>query len=207
MVKFTLKRNPNTSKFWDKEYREQILDQKIRSDPRLLEKFGPLFDRADSILDFGGGLGGNLKLLSDHLQHKHFILIDYSQTSLDFARNTLLGEKDDRGNLFEYHKNLDQIPDNSIQVVMSIQVLEHIREYQKYLDVLWEKTGPGGFMLISVPVKGIRDRERQHVKKFTVSSMFKILTRYGEIVHISPRSYSKNAGRLSTAYFYVEKKV
>ena len=207
MVKFTLKRNPNTSKFWDKEYREQILDQKIRSDPRLLEKFGPLFDRADSILDFGGGLGGNLKLLSDHLQNKHFILIDFSQTSLDFARNTLLGEKDDRGNLFEYHKNLDQIPDNSIQVVMSIQVLEHISEYQKYLDVLWEKTGPGGFMLISVPVKGIRDRERQHVKKFTVSSMFKILTRYGEIIHISPRSYSKNAGRLSTAYFYVEKKV
>jgi len=60
-------------------------------------------------------------------------------------------------------------------------------------------------MLISVPVKGIRDRNRQHVNKFTVKSMFKILTAYGEIVHIAPRTYSKRSGILSTAYFYVEK--
>ena len=206
MARFSLKRNPNTSQFWDKEYEEQILKNKIRSDSKLLEKFGTQFNKAVSILDFGGGTGGNLKFLSDHLQNKRFILIDYSQTSLDFVRHKLLGEKDERGNRFEYHTSLDQIPDNSIQMAMSFQVLEHITDYRTYMDTLWGKTMPGGIMLISVPVKGIRDRQRQHVNKFTLSSMFKILSAYGDLVQISPRSYSKHAGRLSTAYFYVEKK-
>jgi 2-polyprenyl-3-methyl-5-hydroxy-6-metoxy-1,4-benzoquinol methylase len=206
MGKLLLRRNPNNTKLWDKIYQERIQENKILSDAKLPEKFGFLFERADSILDFGGGMGGNLKLLSGQLQNKRFILIDYSQASLDFARNTLLGEKDERGNRFEYAQNMDQITDKSIHLVMSFQTLEHISDYRKYMDILWEKTSPGGTMLISVPVKGIRDRQRQHVNKFTVSSMFKILTHYGEFVHISPRSYSKRAGRLSTAYFYVEKK-
>jgi 2-polyprenyl-3-methyl-5-hydroxy-6-metoxy-1,4-benzoquinol methylase len=88
---------------------------------------------------------------------------------------------------------------------MSIQVVEHITEYMKVMDSLWARVRPGGTLLISVPVKGIRDRNRQHVNKFTVSSMFRILSGYGEIVHISPRTYSVRSGRLSTAYFYVEK--
>ena len=199
-------RNPNTIQLWDKIYEERVDNKTILSDAKLAEKFGFLFERADSILDFGGGMGGNLKVLADHFQNKRFILIDYSQAALDFARTTLLGEKDESGNRFEYYKSMDQIPDNSIHLLMSFQTLEHISEYREYMDTLWKKTSPGGTMLISVPVKGIRDRQRQHVNKFTVSSMFKILTNYGEFVHISPRSYSKRAGRLSTAYFYVDKK-
>lgn len=205
MARLILRRNPNTIKLWDKIYEERIREKKIISDSKLPEKFGFLFEKAESILDFGGGMGGNLKLLSEHFHSKRFILIDYSQASLDFARNTLLGEKDEGGNRFEYALNMDQIPDLSIDLVMSFQTLEHINDYRNYMDILWAKTRPGGSMLISVPVKGIRDRQRQHVNKFTVSSMFKILTHYGELVHISPRSYSKRAGRLSTAYFYVEK--
>jgi len=206
MARLSLKRNPNTIQLWEKIYQERVETNTILSDAKLPQKFGFLFERAASILDFGGGMGGNLKLLADHFQNKRFILIDYSQTSLDFARTTLLGEKDKRGNRFEYYKTMDQIPDNSIQVVMSFQTLEHISEYREYLDTLWKKTRPGGTLFISVPVKGIRNRQSQHVNKFTVSSMFKILTQYGEFVHISPRSYSKRAGRLSTAYFYVDKK-
>lgn len=205
MARSLLRRNPNTTQLWDKIYQERIREMKIISDTKLPAKFAFLFDRAGSILDFGGGMGGNLKLLSEHFHNKRFILIDYSQASLDFARDTLLGEKDAGGNRFEYFLNMDQIPDLSMDLVMSFQTLEHINDYRKYMDLLWAKTRPGGCMLISVPVKGIRDRQRQHVNKFTVSSMFKILTHYGDFVHISPRSYSKRAGRLSTAYFYVEK--
>ena len=75
----------------------------------------------------------------------------------------------------------------------------------KFMDQLWAKTAPGGVMMISVPVKGIRDRHPQHVNKFTVKSMFKFMSAYGEIVHIAPRTYSRRSGILATAYFYVEK--
>lgn len=206
MSKLSKRLNPNTKQFWEKIYSKHIDQKKIRSDGEHLLKFMPIFDKAESVLDFGGGLGGNLKYLSEQQKNTRFILVDHSETSLEFAKTQLLGEKDEQGNRFEYYTELEKIPDNSIQMVISIQVLEHITEYKAYMDHLWAKTAPGGTMMISVPVKGIRDRNRQHVNKFTVNSMFKILTAYGQIVHISPRTYSKRSGRLSTAYFYVEKK-
>lgn len=205
MNKIFRKPNPNTKEFWEDIYEKHIDQKKLRSDGDRLLRFLPLFEKAKSVLDFGGGLGGNLKFLSENLSGKNFTLVDHSDVSLEFVKNKLLGERDERGNSFEYHKSLDGIPLNSTDIVMSIQVLEHITDYKEYLDLLWARIAPGGLLLISVPVKGIRDRNRQHVNKFTLKSMFNLLTDYGDIVHISPRTYSRRSGILGTAYFYVEK--
>jgi 2-polyprenyl-3-methyl-5-hydroxy-6-metoxy-1,4-benzoquinol methylase len=197
--------NPNTKQYWEKKYGKFIEEKQIRSDGNHLLKFMHFFQKAESILDFGSGLGGNVQYLSGQLKKTRFILIDQSETSLDFARSKLLGEADDKGNTFEYLLNLNEVPDHSIELVMSIEVLEHITEYRDMLDRLWGKLKPGGILLISVPVLGIRDRTRVHVNKFTVKSMLLILSLYSEIIHVSPRTFSKRSGRLSTAYFYVEK--
>jgi len=199
------RKNPNTKEFWENIYESHIEKKKIRSDGERLLKFLPLIEKGGSILDFGGGLGGNMKFISEQVNNKRFLLVDQSEVSLNFVKNNLLGEKDDRGNSFEYHTGLEKIPENSIQMVMSIQVLEHLTEYKKFMDQLWSKIIPGGTMLISVPVRGLRDLNSQHVNKFTVKSMFRILTAYNEIVHIAPRSLSKKTGLPTTAYFYVEK--
>ena len=199
------KKNPNTKEFWEGVYSRHIDKRKLRSDGDKLHKFLPLFEKAERVLDFGGGLGGNLKFLSEKLNSTRFILVDQSEVSLEFAKKELLGEKDERGNTFEYQTGLNEIPENSMDIVMSIQVMEHLSDYKYYMDQLWSRLAPGGIMLISVPVKGIRDRQRQHVNKFTVKRMFKILTAYAEIVHIAPRSYTRRSGLLGTAYFYVEK--
>ena len=205
MIKMATRKNPNTKQFWENIYESHIEKKKIRSDGDRLLKFLPLFEKVESVLDFGGGLGGNMKYISEQVKNTRFFLVDHSEVSLEFVKKELLGEKDDRGNTFEYHTSLEKIPDNSIQMVMSIQVLEHITEYKKFMDQFWTKIAPGGTMLISVPVRGIRDRNRQHVNKFTVKSMFKILTAYAEIVHIAPRTYSKKSNNPTTAYFYLEK--
>ena len=205
MIKIATRKNPNTKQLWENIYESHIEKKKIRSDGDRLLKFLPLFEKAESILDFGGGLGGNMKFISEQVKNTRFVLVDHSEVSLNFVKNELLGEKDDRGNSFEYHTSLEKIPDNSIQMVMSFQVLEHITEYKKFMDQLWSKITPGGTMLISVPVRGIRDLNSQHVNKFTVKSMFRILIAYDEIVHIAPRSYSKKTGKPTTAYFYLEK--
>ncbi len=204
-IRRILRQNPNTKQLWDKKYATYIEEKSVRSDGTHLLKFMHLFNRADSILDFGSGLGGNVQYLASHLQNTRFILVDHSEVSQDFVKDKMLGIGDEQGNAFEYHFDLTQIPDQSLDLVMSIQVMEHITEYKEVLDHLWRLVKVGGVMLISVPVLGIRDRTSVHVNKFTVTSMFKILTEYGEIVHISPRTYSKRSGRLSTAYFYIEK--
>jgi cyclopropane fatty-acyl-phospholipid synthase-like methyltransferase len=197
--------NPNTKRYWENRYREHIAQNKIRSDGDNLLKFLPIFEKSESVLDFGAGLGGNIKYLAGKLYNTRFILVDHSQLSLDFARTELLGESDDRGNSFEYHETLENISHGSVKMVISVQVLEHITGYKLYLDQLWARTAPGGTMMISVPVKGIRDRNPQHVNKFTLKSMFRILSGYGEVVHIAPRTYSGRSGILATAYFYIDK--
>ena len=205
MIKMATRKNPNTKQFWENIYETHIEKKKIRSDGDRLLKFLALFEKAESILDFGGGLGGNMKFISEQVKNTRFVLVDHSEVSLNFVKNELLGENDGRGNSFQYHTSLKKIPDNSVQMVTTIQVLEHITEYKKFMDQLWSKITPGGSMLISVPVRGIRDLNPQHVNKFTVKSMFRILTAYDEIVHIAPRSYSKKTGKPTTAYFYLEK--
>lgn len=198
-------RNPNTKEFWEKKYGKYIEEKYIRSDGKHLLKFKHLFEKARSILDFGSGLGGNVQYLSTRLEETRFTLVDHSETSQKFVLEKLLGRADDHGNSFDYQLNLTSVADNSMDLVMSIEVLEHITAYKDILNQLWRKVKPGGTLFISVPVLGIRDRTRVHVNKFTVKSMFKMLSLFAEIVHISPRTYSKKSGRLSTAYFYIEK--
>lgn len=198
-------RNPNTKKLWEKKYNRYIERKTFRSDTTHLLKFMHLFQKSKSILDFGSGLGGNVQYLAGQLEKTRFTLLDLSETSQEYVRDKLLGHKDEKGNTFKYCMHLDEVADRSLDLVMSIEVLEHITDYKQLLDHLWEKLKPGGTLLISVPVLGFRDRTRVHVNKFTVKSMFLILSRYNEIVHIAPRTFSKSSGHLSTAYFYVEK--
>jgi len=197
--------NPNTVRYWDRKYMGKIDRSAVRTDGSHLDKFMPIFRRSSTILDFGAGLGGNVQYLSEMLENRHFHLVDHSEVSLRFGREQLLGEKDKRGNSFSYHRDLSTVPGDSVDLVISIEVLEHITAYKTCLDRLWDKLKGGGILLISVPVKGLRDRNREHVNKFTLGSMFRILSYYGDMVHIAPRTYSKRSGRLSTAYFYVEK--
>lgn len=197
--------NPNTSKFWDKKYDSHIQEKYIRTDGDHLLKFLSLFSRSGSILDFGSGLGGNVSYLAGHLKNTRFLLVDHSKTSQEFVEGELLGNNDERGNTFEYLLALHGIPESSVDMVLTIQVLEHLTQYKQIMDSLWSKLSAGGILLLSVPVLGIRDRNRQHLNKFTVSSMLRILSAYEEFVHIAPRTYSKRSGRLCTAYFYVEK--
>lgn len=202
---FRSKKNPNTKDFWEKRYGDLIEIDEIPSDGASLKKFADLFEQAESIVDFGAGLGGNVKNIGGMVEHTRFTLVDHSETSLDFARKKLLGESDNKGNSFDYQLSMEAFADESVDMVASFQVLEHISEYKEIMDMLWNKIKPGGVFLISVPVRGFRDTNRQHVNKFTIKSMFNIMSSYNEIVHISKRTLSKRTGKPTTAYFYVRK--
>lgn len=197
--------NPCTTKeYWDKVYASKISQGNIRQDKSLL-KIIPLLKDKKNILDFGSGLGGNIKLLTDKLRDKNFFLIDHSIKAIEFARK-YLGDKDIHGNSFYYFTDINSLSGKTLDAILSIEVLEHIKEYREVLDNLWDLLEKQGILIISVPVKGWRDRHRQHVNKFTIKTMFQILSKYSEWVHISLRTYSSRSGILATAFFYIIKK-
>jgi len=198
-------RNINTKNYWDRTWEQEINEEKVRYD-QILPNFLSYFEKSVRILDFGCGLGANIQQMAGMLESKEFILIDLSSYSLSYAKEKLLGEKDEHSNTFEYHQDINDIEDGSVDMIISIEVLEHISNYEETLATLWRKLKNGGVLLISVPVKGIRDRNREHVNKFTVNSFFRILTKYAGIVSIAPRTYSRRSGILATAHFLIEKK-
>ena len=196
--------NPNTADYWDQVYSKEIDNSILRTDgniPKLLF----LFEKSKCILDFGTGTGANVYQLCKHVRNKRITLLDHSVKALDYAKKELLGEKDKNNNEFIYVSDLKDIGNQKYDVVMAIEVIEHIREYKNTVNELWNLVNANGYLLISVPVKGWRDRHREHVNKFTIARMFHLLNTYSEWVHISPRSFSRRSKILSTAYFYIKK--
>ena len=174
--------NPNSRTYWDKKYLDQESRGVRRSDGKGLDKFKDHFKRADTILDFGSGRGGNVEYLSKRMKHKKFTLVDHSTVCLQQCRDMLEGDKS--GNEFDFLNTLSGIEARSIDMIMSLEVLEHIPDYRNILQELWGLLKPGGALLVSVPVKGWRDRHREHINKFTLKTMFQELTRLSDVVQI-----------------------
>ena len=186
-----------------KLYTKEIDKGNIRRDTGL-SRLAFLFRDKKNILDYGSGPGGNVKFLSEKLKNKNFHLFDLSKSAIKFAQNEYLKNRDKRKNNFFYYYKASEIR-KKFDVILLIEVLEHIPDYKKVLDTAWNLLKKDGVLLISIPVKGWRDTHREHINKFTIRSMFKILSEYSEWIHISPRTYSGRSGILSTAYFYLKK--
>jgi 2-polyprenyl-3-methyl-5-hydroxy-6-metoxy-1,4-benzoquinol methylase len=129
--------NPNTKEYWDNLYLSEIKNGKVRQDKSVL-RLVPLLVNKKTILDFGCGTGGNVKLLSQQVSGKKFYLLDHSTKVLEFVRNQYLKESDDQGNSFHYITDLKKISGTKFDVIISTQVLEHITDYSDVLNSLWE---------------------------------------------------------------------
>jgi len=196
--------DPNSEKHWDSVYANELNQGLRRTDNTLLQCLD-VFENASSVLDFGSGPGGNIQTLSEKLENIHFTLLDISDSALHSAEE-ILGKRDARkGHEYTYVDSIKSISDSSQDVVMAIEVIEHIKNYREAIKELWRVLVPNGLLLISVPVRGIRDRHREHVNKFTISRITKLLLERSDEVMIRPRSYSRRSGILATAYFISRK--
>ncbi len=85
-------KNPNTKEFWESKYDHLIEKKKLRSDGIHLEKFKGLFQKADSIVDFGAGLGGNVKYIAGLLENTRFTLVESQRDLSQLCRREAAGE-------------------------------------------------------------------------------------------------------------------
>ena len=146
----------------------------------------------DRILDLGCGEGRHS--ISAYLtQDVHVVGLDISDRDLQTAR-TRLGEFPKkctkhascnfiRGSGFEV-----PFPDNSFDKVICAEVLEHIPEYERFLDEIKRVLKPGGTFAVSVPryvpewvcwklSDAYHEVEGGHVRIFRASELFKAVTK------------------------------
>ena len=75
-------------------------------------------------------------MLADNLTNKKFHLLDYSVRAIEFAQNNYLRNRDSHGNSFYYFNDIDSVSEKSFDVILALEVLEHMINYEEILDRL-----------------------------------------------------------------------
>jgi SAM-dependent methyltransferase len=123
------------------------------------------------ILDFGCGSGGAL----ERCKNRGFVQIigmDTSEICIEAAQKRGLTVK-------KISTDIPSIPARSYDVILLLDVLEHLEKDSEYLRVFENALTPGGFILLTVPANrflwSFHDVANQHYRRYSKSSLKKTL--------------------------------
>lgn len=102
----------------------------------------------DVVLDAACGLGYGTYVLRHASRGARYIGIDSSAYAIDYAK-ACFGDIDYKLGLLP--EALRDMPDNSIDIVISFETLEHVPDPQALLKAFWRVLRPAGRVIVSVP--------------------------------------------------------
>ena len=141
-------------------------------------------DAEARILEAGCGTGGNLYLLQGRGRVSAF---EPHPAGIDIARSRNPGVEILDGEL------PDRLPfaDGTFDLVVVLDVLEHVEQDNAALQSLIRLTKPGGYLLITVPAHpflwGQHDRRLHHIRRYSVDAFTRLCgTKNTRVVYESP---------------------
>jgi len=158
------------------------------------------FAKDKTILDIGSGDGYGTDYLKSYAQK--IVGVDISQESVEEAR-----KKYQAPNLEFKQLRDDTFPfeDSSFDLVISFQVIEHVKNTKLFLDEIHRVLKAGGQMILSTPNAKIRllffqnPWNKYHIQEFTTGGLSKILEEKFQNIHFLGLS-------LEEPYLTMEKK-
>ena len=130
-----------------------------------------------SILSIGCGTGSELESIQ---QYGNVTAIDIQSEAVQYCRNK--GFSVIESDLLEFK------PEQQYDVVVIMDVLEHIEDEEKAVNILYKLLKPGGDLLITVPacpfLWSVHDElgEYPHIRRYTYRSLKIILEKSGFII-------------------------
>lgn len=122
----------NHGHFLNPEYYE------ARSELALKDFFKGI-DLNVKLLDYGAGMGANV------CKFKNVICYDISKAEINFCKSKGM----------EATTNLNEIQDESMDVVFCCSVLEHVKDPYKEIKNIYKKLKPNGLLILSVPYREV----------------------------------------------------
>jgi len=123
------------------------------------------------VLDAGCGEGFNTQRLADVAGH--LTGVDYSADAIVFCKKTWRG-----ANLRFEHVDLSRPEgfDDTFDLVLNFQVLEHIEDDRAFLRALRARLAPGGVLLLTTPNRLMSFSENPyHVREYTAEELRRLL--------------------------------
>lgn len=140
------------------------------------------FKKGCTILDYGCNFGHITKLLQN--EGYDTCGIDISEEAIKYGREH---------NIKNIYLDTEKIlfPE-SFDVIVSLDVLEHINNHEKTFRYFYSLLRPGGFIVVMVPafmfLWGVQDEISQHFRRYTLSEIIKVSEQAGEF-EIIKKSY------------------
>lgn len=126
------------------------------------------------VLDIASGSGYGTKLIAEHA--KSVYGVDINQESVDYAKKHYNSK-----NITYKKGDGESIPldDDSVDIVVSYETIEHIKNYEGFLSEVKRVLKPNGLLLLSTPngdeyVKG----NPFHIDEFTYGDLKKLTKKY-----------------------------
>jgi trans-aconitate methyltransferase len=124
---------------------------------------GIMKESVKRILDYGCGTGKIAYLLQQRYQDKEIFGADVSDAALDYCRKRGLT------NIFDL-KN-EKLPQNTFDLIICFEVLEHIEDEMEFLAQVKELLRTGGMIFMTVPAYDFlwsgEDYVSNHVRRYT----------------------------------------
>lgn len=126
------------------------------------------------ILDAGCGSGWAEPILAKK-QAKHIDAFDVDEDIIKYAQSQRT-----KNSIFEAKDfNRQGFKENFYDIAISIEVIEHLREYEFYLSNLAKSLRKGGLLFLTTPNKKMSAGQNPyHIREFTVEEMTEMLNRY-----------------------------
>lgn len=155
--------NYDYREFWDKGKRAY----EDRSERIALRDILKDVDRENIFMDLGCGYG---RLFSEYSDFKNIILVDYSLKNLKIAKDNigdyLKSHPDRPGSVFFIAADATRMPisDSTIDIIMTVRMLHHIGEPERYLDEVKRILKPDSLYFLEYANK----RNSKNILKFFI---------------------------------------
>ncbi len=124
------------------------------------------------ILEIGPGLGNNLLLLNSYGS------VDVLETEVEFINYLNLNKKELLNNIY---KNLNEIK-YKYDLIILLDVLEHIKESEEFMNNLNKYLNKEGFIILGVPAYqalwSIHDEKLLHFRRYSWKTIYKDCKNY-----------------------------
>jgi SAM-dependent methyltransferase len=136
---------------------------------------------ASTILEIGCSSGFLLRDLVARLPDHHVFGADYTRATLK-----LLGRRLPDVPLIQFDLTRCPLPSDSVDVIVLLNVLEHIDDHETAVAQLFRIVRPGGAVIIEVPTGpslfDVYDRVLMHHRRYAMRGLTKLIERHGFIV-------------------------